>query len=93
MKGRTENALLRLPLKAFMFRPGFIEPMDGIKSKTPSYRVLYGLARPLMPLLRRAFPSYVLSTRDIGRAMLSVAKHGYAKTILETTDIQAAARS
>ncbi len=93
VKGRTENALLRLPLKAYMFRPGFIEPMDGIRSKTPSYRVLYGLASPLMPLLRRVFPSYVLSTRDIGCAMLSVAKHGYAKTILETTDIRAATRS
>ncbi len=34
VKGRTENALLRLPLEAYMFRPGFIEPMDGIKSKT-----------------------------------------------------------
>jgi uncharacterized protein YbjT (DUF2867 family) len=91
VKGKTENALLRLALKAYMFRPGFIEPMDGITSKTPAYRLMYGLSKPLMPLLRRAFPNYVLSTRDIGKAMLSVAKRGYPKTILETADIRAAA--
>jgi uncharacterized protein YbjT (DUF2867 family) len=34
VKGRTENALLRLPLNAYMFRPGFIQPLDGIQSKT-----------------------------------------------------------
>ena len=91
VKGRTENALLRLPLKAYMFRPGLIEPMDGIKSKTPVYRVFYGLAKPLLPLLRWALPRVVLSTREIGRAMLAVAKRGYEKRILESRDIRAVA--
>ncbi|MGA3136654.1 MAG: NAD-dependent epimerase/dehydratase family protein [Terracidiphilus sp.] len=90
VKGRTENALLRLPLKAYMFRPGLIQPLDGIRSKTPAYRVLYGLAKPLLPLLRWAFPNQVLSTREIGQAMLAVAKQGYEKRILETRDIRAA---
>src|ERR1039457_2786489 len=45
VKGRTENALLRLPLQAYMFRPGFIEPMGGIESKTPMYRKFYALDR------------------------------------------------
>ena len=89
VKGRTENALLRLPLKAYMFRPGLIQPLDGIKSKTPAYRILYGLAKPLLPLLRWAFPNQVLSMRDIGRAMLAVAKRGYGKRIMETRDIRA----
>jgi uncharacterized protein YbjT (DUF2867 family) len=89
VKGRTENALLRLPLKAYMFRPGLIQPLDGIQSKTPSYRVLYALAKPLLPLLRRTLPNQVLSTRDIGQAMLVVAKRGYEKRILETKDIRA----
>jgi uncharacterized protein YbjT (DUF2867 family) len=89
VKGKTENALLRLPLKAAMFRPGLIEPLDGIKSKTAAYWVLYTLARPLLPALRWAFPNQVLSTQEIGRAMLAVAKHGYEKRILETRDIRA----
>jgi uncharacterized protein YbjT (DUF2867 family) len=88
VKGRTENALLRLPLKGYMFRPGLIQPLDGIRSKTPAYRLLYGLAKPLLPLLRWVFPNQVLTTREIGRAMLAVAKRGYEKRILETKDIR-----
>jgi uncharacterized protein YbjT (DUF2867 family) len=89
VKGSTENALLRLPLSAYMFRPGFIQPMDGIESKTPSYRIFYKVLAPLMPLLRRALPNQVLTTREIGQAMLSIARHGYEKRILETRDIRA----
>jgi uncharacterized protein YbjT (DUF2867 family) len=89
VKGRTENALLRLPLKAWMFRPGFIEPMDGIRSKTPRYRVFYFLLKPVLPFLRAAIPGKIVSTREIGRAMLSVARHGYPRRILETKDIRA----
>ena len=91
IKGRTENALLKLPLQAYMFRPGFIEPMDGIRSKTPLYRKFYAVLGPLFPLLRRAFPNQVLSTRQIGRAMVNIARKGYAKRILEPKDIRAAA--
>ncbi len=90
VKGRTENALLRLPLSAYMFRPGIIQPLDGIKSKTTAYRIGYALMKPLLPLLHRALPNLVLSTREIGRAMLAVAKRGYNKRILETKDIRAA---
>jgi uncharacterized protein YbjT (DUF2867 family) len=89
VKGRTENALLRLPLKAFIFRPGIIQPLDGIQSKTRAYRVLYTLAKPLLPLLRRMLPNQVLTTREIGQAMLAVARSGSGKRILETVDIRA----
>jgi uncharacterized protein YbjT (DUF2867 family) len=89
VKGRTENALLRLPLKAYMFRPGLIEPMDGIRSKTPAYRLLYGLAKPLLPLLHWALPNQVFTTREIGQAMLAVARRGSAKQVMETRDIRA----
>ena len=92
VKGRTENALLRVPLEAYMFRPGIIEPMDGIKSKTAAYRVPYMLLKPLLPLLRRALPNQVVTTRMMGQAMLQVARHGYAKRILEIKDIRLAAR-
>lgn len=93
VKGRTENALLRLPLKAYMFRPGLIEPLDGIQSKTPVYRIFYKFGRPLLPLLRWALPNQILSTRQIGHAMLAVAKRGYVKRIMESKDIRAAAGS
>jgi uncharacterized protein YbjT (DUF2867 family) len=92
VKGRTENALLRLPLNAYMFRPGLIQPLDGIRSKTAAYRLFYLLARPLLPLLRFALPNQIVTTRDIGQAMLKVARRGYGDRILEMKDIRAAAR-
>jgi uncharacterized protein YbjT (DUF2867 family) len=89
VKGKTENALLRLPFKAaYMFRPGIIEPIHGIRSKTASYRLLYGLSRPLLPLLRWAFPNAVLTTEEIGRAMLIASREGAPQRILETKDIR-----
>jgi uncharacterized protein YbjT (DUF2867 family) len=89
VKGRTENALLRLPLSRYLFRPGFIQPMDGIEPKTPPYRIFYRVLVPFMPLLGRGLPSQVLTAREIGRAMLSVAQQGYGKPVLETRDIRA----
>jgi uncharacterized protein YbjT (DUF2867 family) len=90
VKGRTENALLRLRLKAYMFRPGLIEPLDGIESKTPAYRIFYKWSRPLLPLLRWIAPNRVVTTRQMGRAMIAVAQRGYAQRILESRDIRAA---
>jgi len=91
IKGKTENAILKMPFAAaFMFRPGLIQPLDGIQSKTKLYRVLYKIGKPVIPFLRRAFPSHVLTTKEIGQAMLNVAKRGYPKRILETKDIRAA---
>ena len=87
VKGETENALLRLPFKAaYMFRPGFIQPLHGIKSKTKLYRIFYAVTAPIFPLLKR-FPKYVTTTEQLGRAMLEVARHGYPKPILESADI------
>ena len=90
VKGQTENALFKLPLQAYMFRPGFIEPLDGIQSKTPLYRRFYTVLGPIFPLLRRAFPNQVLSTRQIGQAMLNIARRGSPKRVLEARDIRAA---
>jgi uncharacterized protein YbjT (DUF2867 family) len=91
MKGRTENALLRLPFKdAYMFRPGAIQPVHGATSKTAAYRVLYILTKPLLPLLRHLFPNYIVTTEELGRAMIRVAKRGASKKILETSDIREA---
>ena len=89
VKGETENDLLRLPFKAVMFRPGFIAPAPGIRSKTPLYRFFYALARPLTPLLRAAFPNHVTTSERIGRAMLRVAKRGSPKPIVEMDDLRA----
>jgi len=51
--------------------------------------MIYSLTKPLLPLLRRALPGYILTTEQLGRAMLAVAKHGASKRLLESKDISA----
>ena len=88
VRGETENALLRLPFKAvYIFRPGFIQPLHGIQSKTKLYRALYAMFEPIYPLLRRLAPKYVTTTEDMGRAMINVAEGGAPKHVLEMADI------
>ena len=92
VKGRTENALRRLPFKAvYLFRPGIIQPLHGIRSKTASYRVFYTLTAPLLPLLRALLPNLILTTEQVGKAMLAVARTGWPTPVLEAPDIRRAA--
>jgi uncharacterized protein YbjT (DUF2867 family) len=88
VRGKTENALLALPFRGvYIFRPGMIEPLDGIKSKTTAYRIFYSLMKPVLPLLRAAMPKHVLTTRQVGQAMLAVVRSGARKRVLESADI------
>jgi uncharacterized protein YbjT (DUF2867 family) len=90
VKGDTENALLALPFKAaYMFRPGFIQPLDGIKSKTALYRILYAILGPFNSVVLRSFPKYATTTEVLGRAMIKAARYGAPKKILESLDINA----
>ena len=92
IKGKTENAILSLPFKAsYMFRPGFIQPLHGIKSKTGLYQVLYNITTPILPMLKAIFPRHIATTEEIGRAMLNVTRNGSPKSILEAGDIIQAA--
>jgi uncharacterized protein YbjT (DUF2867 family) len=92
VKGEAENAVRALPFRAcYVFRPAFIQPLDGIRSRTRLYSILYSVTRPLLPLLRRLLPRYVLTTRQLGRAMLVAARDGAPKPVLESADIAAIA--
>jgi len=88
VKGRTENALQKLPFKAvYCFRPAFIQPLHGIRSRTASYNAFYMVTAPLLPLLRMLLPGYVTTTEQLGRAMLGVVRNGAPKPVLENRDI------
>ena len=74
--GRTQNALLQLRFRAHMFRPGFVEPVGGVVSRTRLYRAapaVTGPLIPLIPLFRRIAANAVDGYRQIGRAMVAVA--------------------
>ncbi|WP_353946403.1 NAD-dependent epimerase/dehydratase family protein [Streptomyces sp. HUAS MG91] len=94
VKGETENALLELDQRSFMFRPAFIMPLPGTKAKTKSYVLLYRVVTPLYPLLRRIAPRYVTTSLQLGQAMIQATRSGAPRHVLETADINelAAAR-
>jgi uncharacterized protein YbjT (DUF2867 family) len=91
VKGKTENRLLAMSERSYMFRPGFIQPVHGVRSKTLLYALIYDVTRPLYPVLARLFPNSVSTSDGLGRAMIAVAATGYSKRILEIPDINALA--
>jgi uncharacterized protein YbjT (DUF2867 family) len=90
VKGRTENAILALPFKAaYMFRPGAIQAMHGERPKVSWMSAIYSAFAPFLSLLRLVFPDRILTTEQIGKAMLNGARRQDAKTVAETRDILA----
>lgn len=69
VKGETENALRALPFRgAYMFRPGYTQPMTGVRSSTRWYQAVYDIVGPLYPLLRRLAPGGVTNINVAGHA-------------------------
>ncbi len=94
VKRQTEVALAQMPFKAvYVFRPGAIQALHGIKSRTRLYRALYPVLLPLLLVMKKVAPGTVTDTERVGQAMLRVAKKGFSKSVLENSDINAAAVS
>jgi uncharacterized protein YbjT (DUF2867 family) len=91
VKGKTENDVLALLPNAYMFRPGYIQPMHGVTSRTRLYRLAYVVAVPLYPIVRRLFRNSVTTTELIGRAMINIVTRGAPTKVLAPRDINAAA--
>jgi nucleoside-diphosphate-sugar epimerase len=87
VKERTENALLGLFANAYMFRLAALRPMHGEVSKTSWTRILNALFRPLWPLVRVIAPGVMITTEELGRAMIRVARQGAPKRLLENRDL------
>lgn len=84
IKGKTENDLLKLPFKAaYMFRPGYIQSIKGLKNTYKVYKVM----APFYPVFRILIPKYVCRLDDLGRSMINVTLNGFGKSVLECGDI------
>jgi uncharacterized protein YbjT (DUF2867 family) len=84
VKGKTENALLQLPFKkAYMFRPGYIQPTKSLKNTQPIYKAFTWM----YPVFKTLFPKFACTLREVGLAMINTAVKGYDKSILEVQDI------
>ena len=84
IKGETENDLLKLGFKsAYMFRPGYIQPIKGLKNTYKIYRVF----SPLYPVWKTLFSKFVCTLEDLGLAMINAVTKDYSKSVLECPDI------
>jgi len=95
VKGSLENTLMAMPFpQVFCVRPGYIQPLHGVRSKVGWYNGIYAALSWMYPVLKRLAPKYVTSTEELGRAMIAIARKGYPKKVVEMRDIHiAAARS
>ena len=92
VKGKTENDLLKNGFKqAYMFRPGAIIPLRGIKSRTKAYQFMYDYFMWLVKGIKAISPDSVVTTTQIGKAMINSMLHGYDKNIIRPKDIIALA--
>jgi uncharacterized protein YbjT (DUF2867 family) len=90
VKGRTENALTKLPFKGvYNFRPGLMRPKRGQKNIKPLFKVLGTI---LYPVFRLLMPGQVMTLSEIGQAMINSVLKGYPKQVLEIKDIKALAK-
>jgi uncharacterized protein YbjT (DUF2867 family) len=86
VKGRTENAIMKLFKNGYAFRPGLMTPTKGLKNTLK----LYSYLGWLIPLFRLFMP--ISTLKDVGLAMINIALKGYPKKVLEVKDINAAAK-
>jgi uncharacterized protein YbjT (DUF2867 family) len=94
VKGKTENDLLKLPFsRVFLFRPGVIQPMHAVRSKTRLYRLTYAFFGPVLSLAKRVFPDRIVTSEEFGRAMLEAERHVPESAVLEVADIARLGRS
>ncbi|HTF05029.1 MAG TPA: NAD-dependent epimerase/dehydratase family protein [Bacteroidia bacterium] len=86
VKGKTENALAKMPFKqSFSFRPGIMKPVKGQVNVKRLFRIL-------VPVLAPFFPRTTLHLRDVARAMINAVQKGYPKQVVEVSDMKILAK-
>jgi len=92
-KGEAENALHAAGFpRLYIFRPGYIYPVDPRREPSFSYRLL----RAIYPAFRLVFPNQVIRSDDLARAMVDVAVRDTSQrtsAVFENRDIRAAVSS
>jgi hypothetical protein len=71
----------------WLFRPGYVQPVKGVRSRTRLYRAIYAGLGPAYPILRRLVPSFATTTEKVGLALIRAARDGTATRILSNGDI------
>jgi hypothetical protein len=92
VKGRTESDLIAFLPESIMIRLGALRPMHGERSKSPGGGVLLTVLSPFWPILQWLWPKGVITTEELGRAMILAARNGGPKRVLESADLVALGR-
>jgi uncharacterized protein YbjT (DUF2867 family) len=94
IKGKTENDLLKLPFsRVFLFRPGVIQPLHQVRSKTRLYQFTYNIIGPMLSTIKRLWPNSLCTSVEVGRAMINAARSEPRSKVLEVVDIVRLARA
>jgi uncharacterized protein YbjT (DUF2867 family) len=88
VKGRAERDIMELLPNGYAFRPGVIQPMHGVRSKTRAVNLAYTVIAPVIPLLERIAPNYVTTSDKLSRTMLRAARVGLPGRIVENADMR-----
>ena len=85
VKGKTENSLKQLPFKhLYIARPGGIKPVHRNKNMA----FVNKLALPLFPIMELLAPGAIISSVQLAKALLKLAKNGNDKIILQNTELK-----
>lgn len=84
VKGKTENALRRMPFdKVFLFRPGFIRPIQGYRNTHNFYKYI----KWLFPIGRQFFPHSFCTLEELSYAMVNAPYYEEDRAVFEGMDI------
>jgi uncharacterized protein YbjT (DUF2867 family) len=89
VKGKTENALLRLPFKKiYIARPAAIIPVNNTGNFTFVLKMQYFL----VGLFKYITPWYVITSVQLAKALLHIVKNGAANTVISYRELKTMAK-
>ena len=86
VKGKAENVLREYSFKSLsLFRPAYIKALDGVK---PSYSFNKYFDWILYPVLKTLFPKTVITSEELGKAMINSIFQKEKVRIIENEEIK-----
>ncbi|OQY04534.1 MAG: hypothetical protein B6I20_02830 [Bacteroidetes bacterium 4572_117] len=86
IKGKAENMLRKYPFKSLsLFRPAYIKALEGVE---PSYSLNKYFDWFFYPFLKTFFPKAVITSKELGMAMINSMYQKEEVKIIENVDIK-----
>ncbi|MCK4699381.1 MAG: NAD-dependent epimerase/dehydratase family protein [Bacteroidales bacterium] len=86
VKGKAENVLRKYPFRSLaLFRPAYIKALDGVK---PSHSLNKYFGWFFYPVLKTFFPKTVITSEELGKAMINSMFQKEKVRIIENEEIK-----